>query len=159
MLITLTLYAPFHELGHWTAAYIDGVKVHAVSYTSIWVNEFSFSSTQRLVLFKAAGLLITFYPMVLIFAFLWRRGSTLWCVPYSWILASPAVSCRDFLNIGVILGSVTLGRGLYLLSLAATVMLMVAFVYEVLPRELIMSSLIEKRLLQLRLLLFPHRSR
>jgi len=140
MFFSLTFYAPVHELGHWLAAQVYGVKVLDMGYSYVTTHEVFFSSGASLIMFKAAGLLITFYPALFAFAYLWRRGSTLWQLPYTWVLVAPIASRQDFIDIGMILGNLMFGEGLQFIASTAAVMLLVTYFYEVLTRELVISS-------------------
>lgn len=70
MFIVLCLYTPIHELGHLIAAHIAGAHILRIGFSSVSVDHLSFTDLSRIVLFKEAGFVATFYPALLIFFFL-----------------------------------------------------------------------------------------
>ncbi|EMR73521.1 hypothetical protein MCGE09_00554 [Thaumarchaeota archaeon SCGC AB-539-E09] len=139
LFLSLAVYPPIHELGHLTAAILKEIQILGIEYSVITVRD-SFTSTGQILLFKTSGFLVTFYPALILFLYLWKRGSH-WAHPaYVWLMASPLVSSRDFLEIGHIIGINGMGQTLYYTSILSTTLMLCVYMHEVYRNKGLLAS-------------------
>jgi hypothetical protein len=138
----LVCLIPLHEFGHWSVATMDGARIDSVAWfpyidetglhnPNVVADDSVFSSTLVLVLFRSAGLLITFIPFLLLFVYLYNRKSVWWIFAFIQVMLSPVVADLDMLDIGRILQNPGLGVSLRILSYVVTIVLYVWFVLRI----------------------------
>lgn len=141
----LGIYTPIHEMGHVLMAISEDIPILGVGFSSVTVNELSFNTLNQIILFRASGFLFTFYPALLLFLYLWRKRSS-WSHPvYLWLIVTPTVSARDFLDIGRLFDTSWINLIPYVLVQLSTTVMLAVYLYELYRRErLLFSFLIEQ---------------
>ena len=102
LFITILFFPPFHEFGHCIASYAYGNEIIEIHYNYILTSNINLSLFENII-FKSAGLIITFYPSLFIFVFLWSKHSSYWVIPYTFMALSTSCSTRDLYDICLIL--------------------------------------------------------
>ena len=150
--ITVIIYYPVHEIGHWLIAYIDGAEILGFYPFPSWdngliapciiVNEWTFSTIHSLIFFLVAGFLITFCPSFLLFIYLYKKESKWWIFPFTWVILSPIASMNDFFSIGRVTQNPNLGIILNLGVAITSIILTIWFTKnaKVIFRDLILVS-------------------
>ena len=143
ILIFLLMYPFIHETSHWVTAYLFGFEIIRCSYCSISINIFSVPALTYMIFFKSSGFIITFYPALCVFLYLWRKKSPWAHLPYLWLMISPIVSGQDFLDIGKLVVNITLTKGIYMLSQYATFLMMIIYFYDFYLKKGILFSFLD----------------
>ncbi len=134
MLVTIIIYSPFHELGHFITAHLMGIQIISLEFSKITVNLASISNPAQMYLFKASGYFYTFYLALMFFLYLWKRDSKYWVFPYFWMVITPMASGRDFHDMGQML-NITYSSWLNFIPPIASILLMLAFIVEIATKK------------------------
>jgi hypothetical protein len=135
LFIAMIFFPYFHEFGHCIVSYAYGNEIIEIHYNHIVTSNYNLSLFENII-FKSAGLIITFYPPLFIFIFLWSKHSSYWVIPYTLMALSTSSSTRDFYDICLMLDMVNFYQYYNLFFICISLSMVFTLFYQVYKDDL-----------------------
>ena len=115
-----------HELGHVAMANFYGFPVLRWTFTYSEIVFIPVPTAVQETLVFLGGFIFTFCPALFVYAYLLKKGSRNWDLPFLWICAAPALASQDFTHLGSMFPQ--LGLSLPAVAVGSTVIMFIWFV-------------------------------